>query len=80
MRRDVQAIILLLLGGAVLRVTWSDAYLNYVREGMRPFLFISAGLLLAFGAMAMVDAIRQLRTPAKVVAIDGLEHDDDVDD
>ena len=67
MRRDVQAIILLLLGGAVLRITWTDAYLNYVREEMRPFLFLSAALLLVLGVLALVDAVRILRSdPVKV--------------
>ena len=36
MRRDVQAIVLILVGGAILRITIGDTFLNYVKEGMRP--------------------------------------------
>lgn len=68
MRRDVQAIILLLMGGAVLRITWTDAYLNYVRDVMRPFLFISAALLLGLGLLALIDAVRPARKGANVGA------------
>jgi len=43
--RQAQAVILLLLGGAILRASLSDLYLRYVKEGLRPFL-IGAGIVL----------------------------------
>ncbi|GAB3860315.1 hypothetical protein GCM10029963_63030 [Micromonospora andamanensis] len=50
MNRQAQAVILLLLGGAVIRASVTDLYLRYVKEGLRPFL-IAAGLLLIAAAI-----------------------------
>ncbi|RIV35657.1 TIGR03943 family putative permease subunit [Micromonospora radicis] len=50
MNRQAQAVILLLLGGAVIRASITDLYLRYVKEGLRPFL-IAAGLLLVVAAI-----------------------------
>ncbi|MEV6694319.1 TIGR03943 family protein [Micromonospora sp. NPDC051196] len=50
MNRQAQAVVLLLLGGAVLRASLTDLYLRYVKEGLRPFL-IAAGLLLVVAAI-----------------------------
>ena len=36
MNRQAQAVILLLIGGAVLRTSLTDLYLRYVKEGLRP--------------------------------------------
>lgn len=64
MRRDVQAIILLLIGGATLRITLGDTYLNYVKEVMKPFLLIAGGLLILFGILGLLDVVRSSRVPA----------------
>ncbi|MFV2102617.1 TIGR03943 family putative permease subunit [Micromonospora sp. LOL_024] len=50
MNRQAQAVVLLLLGGAVIRASVTDLYLRYVKEGLRPFL-IAAGLLLVVAAI-----------------------------
>jgi uncharacterized repeat protein (TIGR03943 family) len=49
--RQAQAVILLLVGGAVLRASLTDLYLRYVKQGLRPFL-IAAGVLLVLTALA----------------------------
>jgi hypothetical protein len=49
--RQAQAVVLLLVGGAILRASLSDLYLRYVKEGLRPFL-IAAGALLVASAIA----------------------------
>jgi uncharacterized repeat protein (TIGR03943 family) len=59
--RQAQAVILLLLGGAVIRASITDLYLRYVKEGLRPFL-IAAGLLLI--AAAIMTLWYELRPPA----------------
>ena len=41
---------MLLFGGAVLRASFTDMYLRYVKEGLRPFL-IAAGVLLVAAAI-----------------------------
>jgi uncharacterized repeat protein (TIGR03943 family) len=48
--RQAQAVVLLLVGGAVLRSSLTDMYLRYVKQGLRPFL-IAAGLLLVIAAV-----------------------------
>lgn len=61
MRRDVQAIILILVGGAVLRITIGGTYLNYVKEVMQPWLLASGGILVALGVLALIDTLRKGR-------------------
>jgi uncharacterized repeat protein (TIGR03943 family) len=51
MNRQAQAVVLLLVGGAILRASVTDLYLRYVKEGLRPFL-IAAGMLLVAAAVA----------------------------
>jgi len=48
--RQAQAVVMLLLGGAVLRTSIGDLYLRYVKAGLRPFL-IAAGALLIIAAL-----------------------------
>ncbi len=50
MNRQAQAVVLLLVGGAVLRTSLTDLYLRYVKQGLRPLL-IMAGLLLVVAAV-----------------------------
>jgi uncharacterized repeat protein (TIGR03943 family) len=49
--RQAQGVILLLVGGAVLRASLTDLYLRYVKAGLRPFLIV-AGVLLVAAAVA----------------------------
>ena len=53
MNRLAQAVVLLLFGGAILRASFTDLYLRYVKEGLRPFL-IGAGLLLVAAAVMTI--------------------------
>lgn len=64
MRRDVQAVVLILVGGAVLRITLGDTFLNYVQEGMRPWLLLSGGILVVLGVLALIDVLRKGREAA----------------
>ncbi|MEE1753963.1 TIGR03943 family putative permease subunit [Streptomyces sp. SP18CS02] len=55
MRRDVQAVLLLLSGSAVLHVSLlSELFLRYVKEGLRPFLVVSGVVLLVLGVASAV--------------------------
>ena len=60
MNRQAQAVVMLLLGGTVVKVSVTDMYLRYVKEGLRPFL-IAAGLLLI--AAAVMTLWYDLRAP-----------------
>lgn len=63
MRREVQAIVLFLVGGALLRISLSDIYLNYVKESMRPWLIASGIVLVLLGLIALIDILRHALTP-----------------
>ncbi|MCX5559188.1 TIGR03943 family protein [Streptomyces sp. NBC_00038] len=59
MRRYGPALLLLLSGAAVLRITvFSDLYLRYVQSGLKVYLIASGVLLLALGALSAVRATR----------------------
>jgi uncharacterized repeat protein (TIGR03943 family) len=72
MSRQAQAVILLLVGGSVLRASLSDLYLRYVKEGLRPFL-IAAGVLLVATAIATLWADLRSR-PDRHSSDDGHGH------
>lgn len=72
MNRQAQAVVLLLLGGAVLKASLTDLYLRYVKEGLRPFL-IAAGLVMIIAAVMTL--WYDLRRPAGT-APDQHDHDD----
>ncbi|MET7567478.1 TIGR03943 family protein [Streptomyces sp. NPDC005492] len=71
MRRYGSAVLLLLTGGAVLRISlFSELYLRYVQAALRPYLVISGALLILLGLVAAVRGMRQ--TPEA----EEHEHDD----
>ncbi|WP_328872684.1 TIGR03943 family protein [Streptomyces sp. NBC_00287] len=53
MRRYGPAVLLLLLGGAVLRISlFGELYLRYVQPGLRPYLVVSGVVLVVLGVVA----------------------------
>ncbi|MFF4795435.1 TIGR03943 family putative permease subunit [Streptomyces sp. NPDC001276] len=57
MRRYGPAVLMLLLGAAILRISlFSDLYLRYVQAGLRPYLIASGVLLGLLGALAAARA------------------------
>lgn len=50
--------LLILVGGAILRIVASGSYINYVKAGMKPYLLASAAVLLVLGVLALIDALR----------------------
>jgi uncharacterized repeat protein (TIGR03943 family) len=69
--RQAQALVLFLVGGAVLRASLTDLYLRYVKTGLRP-------LLLAAGVVLIVAAITTLWYDRRAARQNrpGPEHDD----
>lgn len=59
MTREVQAVILVLVGSAIIRITIDDTYLNYVKEVMQPWLLVTGGALIALGVWAIIDVFRR---------------------
>ncbi|MDX3073558.1 TIGR03943 family putative permease subunit [Streptomyces sp. MI02-7b] len=66
MRRETRALLLVLFGACVLRISLlGTSYLRYVRESMRPYLVASGLLLVALGVTGVVLALHaQLRSRA----------------
>ncbi|MFG2040893.1 TIGR03943 family putative permease subunit [Dactylosporangium sp. NPDC048998] len=53
MNKQAQAVILLLIGGAVLRASLTGQYLNYVKPGLQPYLVAAGVLLLLAGVFTL---------------------------
>jgi uncharacterized repeat protein (TIGR03943 family) len=69
-RRDAQAVLLLLVGGTLLKVSLAGTYVRYVKPGQLPLL-LAAGVALV--AVAAVTLYRELRPRRSTV--DSHEHD-----
>lgn len=72
MNRDIQAMIMVLLGSVTVLLSATDQYLNYVKEPMRPLLLVAGAFLLAVGFWSLVVATRP--SPA---GADGSDHGHD---
>lgn len=84
MIREVQGIILMLVGIVILRISWGTAYLDYVKESMRPWLLASGAILVIVGVLALVDALRrggvseaEAQRSDEEIVFDGVEGDHD---
>ncbi|MEU9291313.1 TIGR03943 family protein [Streptomyces sp. NPDC048275] len=71
MNRQAQAAVLFLIGAAVLHAGFTDLYLRYVKEGLRPLL-LAAGVVLIVTALATVRYER--RRPQQDDGGDGHTH------
>src|SRR5215218_3242424 len=58
MSRQAQAVILLLVGGAVLRASLTDQYLNYVKPGLQPYLILAGVILVVAGLFSLWYEVR----------------------
>jgi uncharacterized repeat protein (TIGR03943 family) len=60
--RQAQAVVLFLLGGALLRAGFTDLYLRYVKAGLRPLLLLAGVVLIAAAIATMWYEWRRSRT------------------
>jgi uncharacterized repeat protein (TIGR03943 family) len=60
-RRDIQGVVLALLGATVLRLSFTDMMLSYVKPGMRPFLLASGIVLVILGLLSVLVDARESR-------------------
>ena len=65
MNRLAQAVVMLLLGGAVVKATLTDMFLRYVKEGLRPLLLVAGALLIAAAVMTIWYDLRNGPTEAE---------------
>ena len=72
MRRETQNILLVLLGGALLKIALNGTYLNYVKPGLQPWLILSGAIMVLLAGIAIVTDILKARRAAAAVR----EHDD----
>ncbi|CAL9511240.1 hypothetical protein SUDANB145_03622 [Streptomyces sp. enrichment culture] len=76
MRRYGPAVLLALTGAAVLRISlFSELYLRYVQEGLRPYLILSGAVLVLLAAVSV--CARRPRGEAPDDDGHGPAHDDD---
>ncbi|GHJ45369.1 membrane protein [Catellatospora sp. TT07R-123] len=68
--------VMLLLGGAILKASLTDMYLRYVKAGLQPFL-IGAGLLLVLAAIMTIWYDVRHGTTVDTECADGHDHADD---
>lgn len=62
LRRNVQGVLLVLVGSAVLRIAVDGTFVRYVKEGMRPYLLGAGAVLLALGVVEVaLHTVRALR-------------------
>lgn len=61
MRRETQNILLVLLGGALLKIALNGTYLNYVKPALQPWLILSGAVMLLLAGVAIVTDIRKAR-------------------
>ena len=69
MRRETQNILLVLLGGALLKIALNGTYLNYVKPALQPYLIISGSIMVLLAGVAIgSDILKARRAPAEAVA------------
>jgi uncharacterized repeat protein (TIGR03943 family) len=73
--KQAQAVIMLLLGGAVFRIAVTGQYLRYVKAGLQPFLLVAGVLLVAAAVMTLWYDLRGRRTATPASP----DHDEDDD-
>ena len=58
MRRETQNILLILLGGALLKLSFTDMYLRYVKAGLQPLLIAAGATMILLAGLAIVRDLR----------------------
>jgi uncharacterized repeat protein (TIGR03943 family) len=69
--RQAQAVVMLLLGGAVMRATFTNMHLRYVKAGLGPFLIAAGAVLVVAGLMTLYYDLRRRRTAVASAASAG---------
>ncbi|MFN8172569.1 MAG: TIGR03943 family protein [Candidatus Nanopelagicales bacterium] len=63
MTKEIQGVVLTVLGIVVLRLAVGTAYLNYVKESLRPWLLVSGAVLVVLGVLTFVDVVLRRSVP-----------------
>ncbi|MQA11989.1 MAG: TIGR03943 family protein [Pseudonocardiaceae bacterium] len=73
MRRETQNVLLVLTGGALLKIAFGGSYLRYVKPSQQPLLVAAGVVMLLLAAVAIVRDIRA-RQPRTSCGTTGSEH------
>ncbi|WP_414940483.1 TIGR03943 family putative permease subunit [Amycolatopsis sp. cmx-11-51] len=73
MKRETQNILLILLGGALLKITVNGDYLRYVKPAQQPWIIAGGAVMVALGAVAIVRDLLAARA-ATSVEVHGHDH------
>ncbi|MGW7531182.1 TIGR03943 family putative permease subunit [Amycolatopsis sp. NPDC054798] len=65
MRRETQNVLLILLGGALVKIALNGDYLRYVKPAQQPWIIAGGAVMLLLGATAIVRDIVSARAAAK---------------
>src|SRR5438067_787741 len=74
MRRETQNILLVLLGGALLKIGINGDYLRYVKPAQQPWVLAGGAVMLALGVVAIVRDVLAARAAAAVAGDDHGHH------
>lgn len=74
MRRETQNILLVLLGGALLKISFSGLYLRYVQKGLLPLLIAAGTIMIGLAMFAIVQDIRRGKAVSDADSGDGHDH------
>ncbi len=66
MKRETQNILLILLGGALLKITVNGDYLRYVKPAQQPWIIAGGAVMVALGAVAIVRDLLAARAAAAI--------------
>ncbi|WP_329044378.1 TIGR03943 family protein [Amycolatopsis sp. NBC_01488] len=64
MKRETQNILLLLLGGALIKIAVNGDYLRYVKPAQQPWIITGGGVMVVLGAVAIVRDLLAARAKA----------------
>ena len=59
MKREVQNLLLLLLGGAMVKISWDGSFVRYVKPSLHPYLLTAGVLIVALAIASIVADIRR---------------------
>jgi uncharacterized repeat protein (TIGR03943 family) len=71
MRKDAQAVLLLLVGGTLLKISFTGTYVRYVKAGLLPLLVIAGVVLLT---IAIATLWQVIRSPLRIIVTGGGAH------
>ncbi|WP_158840711.1 TIGR03943 family putative permease subunit [Saccharothrix deserti] len=74
MRRETQNILLVLLGGALLKLALTGTYLRYVKESLQPWLVVTGATMVVLALVSIVRDIRGGQGDPNGVEHSAIEH------